>query len=125
MQELSSEVHKLRLEVQQYAFQCQDLKQSKDDVLGEMLELQDEHDQLEHKFERLEDVHSQLQSEHDTTQQRNLELQETTNGLTEENQQLSAKLAAIHTAITTERSEERGVGKECVSTYRSRWSPYP
>src|SRR3546814_13127993 len=23
------------------------------------------------------------------------------------------------------RSEERSVGKECVSTYRSRWSPYP
>src|SRR3546814_19660593 len=23
------------------------------------------------------------------------------------------------------RSEERRVGKECVSTYRSRWSPYP
>src|SRR3546814_14609134 len=23
------------------------------------------------------------------------------------------------------RSEERGVGKECVSTCRSRWSPYP
>src|SRR3546814_1402887 len=25
----------------------------------------------------------------------------------------------------TERSEERRVGKECVSTCRSRWSPYP
>src|SRR3546814_6726280 len=24
-----------------------------------------------------------------------------------------------------ERSEERRVGKECVSTWRSRWSPYP
>src|SRR3546814_11272586 len=23
------------------------------------------------------------------------------------------------------RSEERSVGKECVSTFRSRWSPYP
>src|SRR3546814_17860143 len=27
-------------------------------------------------------------------------------------------------AITIERSEERRVGKECVSTCRSRWSPY-
>src|SRR3546814_9366869 len=26
---------------------------------------------------------------------------------------------------TTDRSEERRVGKECVSTCRSRWSPYP
>src|SRR3546814_2163892 len=26
--------------------------------------------------------------------------------------------------ITTRRSEERRVGKECVSTCRSRWSPY-
>src|SRR3546814_16997428 len=25
----------------------------------------------------------------------------------------------------TDRSEERRVGKECVSTCRSRWSPYP
>src|SRR3546814_19303269 len=28
------------------------------------------------------------------------------------------------TAFFTERSEERRVGKECVSTCRSRWSPY-
>src|SRR3546814_12741036 len=27
--------------------------------------------------------------------------------------------------INMERSEERRVGKECVSTCRSRWSPYP
>src|SRR3546814_5269406 len=27
--------------------------------------------------------------------------------------------------IAVERSEERRVGKECVSTCRSRWSPYP
>src|SRR3546814_14831490 len=27
-------------------------------------------------------------------------------------------------AVTQERSEERRVGKECVSTCRSRWSPY-
>src|SRR3546814_17457342 len=27
-------------------------------------------------------------------------------------------------ALTTGRSEERRVGKECVSTCRSRWSPY-
>src|SRR3546814_13559747 len=27
-------------------------------------------------------------------------------------------------AMTMERSEERRVGKECVSTCRSRWSPY-
>src|SRR3546814_4960711 len=27
-------------------------------------------------------------------------------------------------SVRTERSEERRVGKECVSTCRSRWSPY-
>src|SRR3546814_12637915 len=27
--------------------------------------------------------------------------------------------------VTLDRSEERRVGKECVSTCRSRWSPYP
>src|SRR3546814_12841125 len=27
-------------------------------------------------------------------------------------------------ALSSERSEERRVGKECVSTCRSRWSPY-
>src|SRR3546814_17161664 len=27
--------------------------------------------------------------------------------------------------VTCARSEERRVGKECVSTCRSRWSPYP
>src|SRR3546814_12340874 len=30
--------------------------------------------------------------------------------------------ASIH--LGDERSEERRVGKECVSTFRSRWSPY-
>src|SRR3546814_12840507 len=30
----------------------------------------------------------------------------------------------IRTADTSQRSEERRVGKECVSTCRSRWSPY-
>src|SRR3546814_4729555 len=33
-----------------------------------------------------------------------------------------ARLAAARAAIA--RSEERRVGKECVSTCRSRWSPY-
>src|SRR3546814_15355312 len=32
--------------------------------------------------------------------------------------------AAIVRGIGAERSEERRVGKECVSTCRSRWSPY-
>src|SRR3546814_7882689 len=31
----------------------------------------------------------------------------------------------IHQASELWRSEERRVGKECVSTCRSRWSPYP
>src|SRR3546814_20867982 len=38
------------------------------------------------------------------------------------------KQLAEKTTLTTgeiERSEERRVGKECVSTCRSRWSPYP
>src|SRR3546814_2630440 len=30
----------------------------------------------------------------------------------------------VHRSRTVERSEERRVGKECVSTCRSRWSPY-
>src|SRR3546814_15264057 len=39
--------------------------------------------------------------------------------------------AEVHVGITAQhqafflRSEERRVGKECVSTCRSRWSPYP
>src|SRR3546814_15479184 len=32
--------------------------------------------------------------------------------------------ASISTSISPARSEERRVGKECVSTCRSRWSPY-
>src|SRR3546814_8312045 len=32
--------------------------------------------------------------------------------------------AAVKTHTSTGRSEERRVGKECVSTCRSRWSPY-
>src|SRR3546814_8262143 len=32
-------------------------------------------------------------------------------------------VTVIYTAVVT-RSEERRVGKECVSTCRSRWSPY-
>src|SRR3546814_14784542 len=31
----------------------------------------------------------------------------------------------LHQAHIAFRSEERRVGKECVSTCRSRWSPYP
>src|SRR3546814_15341743 len=33
-------------------------------------------------------------------------------------------LAALHGVARVFRSEERRVGKECVSTCRSRWSPY-
>src|SRR3546814_12386778 len=35
-----------------------------------------------------------------------------------------ARNALLTEAIAQERSEERRVGKECVSTCRSRWSPY-
>src|SRR3546814_11911354 len=31
----------------------------------------------------------------------------------------------IYGGAAAVRSEERRVGKECVSTFRSRWSPYP
>src|SRR3546814_16063889 len=41
----------------------------------------------------------------------------------------AADLAALRRsdakALAAARSEERRVGKECVSTCRSRWSPYP
>src|SRR3546814_7725002 len=33
--------------------------------------------------------------------------------------------STIQGCVTAGRSEERRVGKECVSTCRSRWSPYP
>src|SRR3546814_4617323 len=33
-------------------------------------------------------------------------------------------LSAFRYSTVTDRSEERRVGKECVSTCRSRWSPY-
>src|SRR3546814_4868622 len=32
---------------------------------------------------------------------------------------------ALNCNVSSPRSEERRVGKECVSTCRSRWSPYP
>src|SRR3546814_20068703 len=38
---------------------------------------------------------------------------------------LSARDATARELGRAERSEERRVGKECVSTCRSRWSPYP
>src|SRR3546814_3741341 len=34
------------------------------------------------------------------------------------------RTVAIHIGAAPRRSEERRVGKECVSTCRSRWSPY-
>src|SRR3546814_941184 len=40
-----------------------------------------------------------------------------------EDSKLQLKLSSIEEA-EGERSEERRVGKECVSTCRSRWSPY-
>src|SRR3546814_4739799 len=36
----------------------------------------------------------------------------------------SVALAEVMTEFDVKRSEERRVGKECVSTCRSRWSPY-
>src|SRR3546814_17313723 len=36
----------------------------------------------------------------------------------------AARLAAVRRAMAATRSEERRVGKECVSTCRYRWSPY-
>src|SRR3546814_7787097 len=36
----------------------------------------------------------------------------------------SIAAAAVGAASAADRSEERRVGKECVSTCRSRWSPY-
>src|SRR3546814_20994887 len=37
---------------------------------------------------------------------------------------LTAQLNASQVSVAGMRSEERRVGKECVSTCRSRWSPY-
>src|SRR3546814_13048351 len=39
-------------------------------------------------------------------------------------EELAAQIEPIHRAVKALRSEERRVGKECVSTCRSRWSPY-
>src|SRR3546814_11854953 len=38
---------------------------------------------------------------------------------------VAAPAATRGTLFSADRSEERRVGKECVSTCRSRWSPYP
>src|SRR3546814_19919406 len=38
---------------------------------------------------------------------------------------ITEKTLAPYLQVATQRSEERRVGKECVSTCRSRWSPYP
>src|SRR3546814_3875532 len=40
-------------------------------------------------------------------------------------QQVADRAAAGAGGFSRRRSEERRVGKECVSTCRSRWSPYP
>src|SRR3546814_12651825 len=37
---------------------------------------------------------------------------------------LGVKLGSDISLVSPQRSEERRVGKECVSTCRSRWSPY-
>src|SRR3546814_14295266 len=37
---------------------------------------------------------------------------------------LAANVRGVFLTVTEGRSEERRVGKECVSTCRSRWSPY-
>src|SRR3546814_8959389 len=37
---------------------------------------------------------------------------------------IAGKAVAFKEALAPERSEERRVGKECISTCRSRWSPY-
>src|SRR3546814_6266413 len=39
-------------------------------------------------------------------------------------ERLVARLVALHQSLMANRSEERRVGQECVSTCRSRWSPY-
>src|SRR3546814_15834153 len=38
---------------------------------------------------------------------------------------LATAAVTVRLALSRLRSEERRVGKECVSTVRSRWSPYP
>ena len=43
---------------------------------------------------------------------------------TRTNQRVREQLAAHGIEMLCPRSEERRVGKECVSTCRSRWSPY-
>src|SRR3546814_11368182 len=40
------------------------------------------------------------------------------------NKQVRADLRSVTKQVSAARSEERRVGKECVSTCRSRWSPY-
>src|SRR3546814_20546291 len=65
-----------------------------------------------------------------------IELQGTAEGHAFRRDELDALLAlaeagctqlfnAQREALARCRSEERRVGKECVSTFRSRWSPYP
>src|SRR3546814_18019079 len=44
--------------------------------------------------------------------------------LTDDNAKLADKIGRLEDRISVLRSEERRVGKECVSTGRSRWSPY-
>src|SRR3546814_14695903 len=44
--------------------------------------------------------------------------------LVEQNFRFAATVADRHYVMEHGRSEERRVGKECVSTCRSRWSPY-
>src|SRR3546814_4422978 len=53
-----------------------------------------------------------------------LRLAEKSNRPTKCGKTFSPALSPRHPASVTIRSEERRVGKECVSTCRSRWSPY-
>src|SRR3546814_1651339 len=48
----------------------------------------------------------------------------TQNNVSRAGDQITQRNLNIQPTITIRRSEERRVGKECVSTCRSRWSPY-
>ena len=90
------------------------LERAKVDKINELIDALNEKDRL---LEKQEDI---LYEEHDkfVSVQKSLALE------IKKNELLSSEVSTCHESISSLRSEERRVGKECASMCRSRWSPY-
>src|SRR3546814_16947948 len=84
------------------------------------------HEIFSANLDRLDD----LQSQHEAAKEALTAASESLTAITADREQLADQLEAGRTKVVEakaaldKRSEERRVGKECVSTCRSRWWPY-